>query len=52
MTIAAINEARDATPFKPFIIRTADGNGFEVPNPDCLLVAEQGRTLIVVTPDH
>jgi len=52
MTIDAIKEARDTTPFKPFIVRTADGNGFEVPNHDCLLVAEQGRTLIVVTPDQ
>jgi hypothetical protein len=52
MSIDAIKEARDTTPFKPFIVRTADGNGFEVPNHDCLLVAEQGRTLIVVTPDQ
>lgn len=52
MTVDAIKEARDTTPFKPFVIRTPDGNGFEVPNHDCLLVAEGGRTLIVVTPDE
>ena len=52
MTIDAIKEARDATPFKPFIVRTANGNGFEVPNQDCLLLAEQDRTVIVVTPDQ
>ena len=52
MTIDAIKEIRDRTPFKPFVIGTADGNGFEVPNHDCLLVAEEGRTLIVVTADQ
>lgn len=52
MTIDAIKEARDTTPFKPFIIRTADGTGFEVPNHDCLLVAEEGQTVIVVTADQ
>jgi hypothetical protein len=52
MTIDAIKSARDTTPFRPFIIRTADGNGFEVPNHDSLLVAEQGQTVIVVTPDQ
>ena len=52
MTIDAIKAARDTTPFKPFIIRTADGSGFEVPNHDSLLVAEQGQTVIVVTADQ
>jgi len=52
MSIDAIKRARDSTPFKPFTIRTADGTGFEVPNHDSLLVAEGGRTLIVVTADQ
>lgn len=52
MTIDAIEQARDTAPFRPFAIRTADGMGFEVPNHDSLLVAEGGRTLIVVTPDQ
>lgn len=52
MTIDAIREARDATPFTPFIVRTADGSAFEVPNHGCLLVAEQGQTIIVVTEDQ
>lgn len=52
MTIDAIKEVRDATPFKSFTIRTADGMAFEVPNHDCLLVADGGRTLVVVTPDQ
>ena len=52
MTLDAIRQARDATPFKPFVIRTADGNDFVVPNHDSLLVAEQGKTLIVVTADQ
>ena len=52
MTIEAIKEVRDTAPFKPFTILTADGQAFEVPHNDCLLVAEQGETLIVVTPDQ
>ena len=52
MTIDAIKQARDTALFKPFVIRTADGQGFEVPNHDSLLVAEGGRTVIVVTPDQ
>jgi hypothetical protein len=52
MTIEAIKEVRDGAPFKPFIIRTADGNGFEVPNQDRLFFAENGQTLIVVTQDQ
>jgi len=52
VTINAIKEARDSTPFKSFVIRTADGRDFEVPHHDCLLVAEGGQTLIVVTRDQ
>ena len=52
MTIDAIKEARDTAPFKPFIIRTADGQAFQVPNHDYLLLAEGGKTVIVVTPDQ
>lgn len=52
MTIEAIKEVRDTAPFKPFTIRTADGQGFEVPHHDSLLMAEGGKTLIVVTPDQ
>jgi tRNA G18 (ribose-2'-O)-methylase SpoU len=52
MTIDAILEARNAVPFKEFVIRTAEGKAFQVPNHDCLLVAEQGKTLIVVTADQ
>ena len=52
MTVDAIKEARDTAPFQPFVIRTADGQSFEVPNHDSLLFAEQGKTLIVVTADQ
>lgn len=52
MNIEAIKEVRDTSPFRPFVIRTADGKVFEVPHYDCLLVAEQGQTIIVVTPDQ
>ena len=49
MTVDSIKEARDTAPFRPFVIRTADGKEFQVPNHDSLLFAEQGKTLIVVT---
>ena len=52
MTLDAIREARSAIPFKPFVIRMADGHDFLVPNHDSLLLAEQGKTLIVVTADQ
>jgi len=52
MTIEAIKEIRDTTPFRPFVVRTADGSGFEVPNQDSLLFAEEGQTIIVVTADQ
>jgi hypothetical protein len=52
MTIDAIKEVRDAIPFRPFIVRIADGTAFEVPNHDNLLFAEQGQTIIVVTSDQ
>jgi hypothetical protein len=32
MTIETIKELRDTSPFKPFTIRTADSQGFEVPH--------------------
>ena len=49
--LEAIKEAHNASPFRPFVIRTADGNEFKVPNHDSLLVAEQGPTVMVVTED-
>lgn len=52
MTVDAIKQVRDTAPFRPFFIRTADGQSFEVPNHDSLLTAENGRTLVVVTPDQ
>lgn len=52
MTVESIKEARDTLPFRPFVIRTANGKEFQVSNHDSLLFAEQGRTLIVVTEDE
>jgi hypothetical protein len=49
MTVGSIKKTRNTAPFRPFVIRTADGQEFQVPNHDCLLFAEQGKTLIVVT---
>jgi hypothetical protein len=52
MTIDAIREVCALTPFKPFSIRTAGGQTFVVPSHDSLLVAEEGKTVIVVTADQ
>jgi len=52
MTVDAIKDIRDTTPFRPFIVHTANGRGFEVTNQDSLLFAEGGQTLILVTPDQ
>jgi hypothetical protein len=51
MTVDSI-KARDTSPFRPFVIQTANGKEFRVPNPDSLLFAEQGKTLVVVTEDQ
>ena len=52
MSIDAIKEVRDATPFRPFVVRTADGRAFQVPNHDSLLVTDSEKTIIVVTADQ
>jgi hypothetical protein len=52
MTVDSIKKARDTAPFRPFVIRTADGKEFQVPNHNSFLFAEEGRTLIVVTADQ
>ena len=52
MTREVIKDLRDAVPFRPFTIRTADGQGFQVPNQVSLLFAEEGRTVILVTADQ
>jgi hypothetical protein len=52
-----IREARDAQPFRPFLLRMADGTCYTVPRPDFLFIPPgHPRTVLVYTtttnPDH
>jgi hypothetical protein len=47
MTIEQIRNAHHASPFRPFIIRVADGRSFFVRHPDFLSHSPSGRTIIV-----
>lgn len=47
MTSQQLREARDAVPFRPFSIRMADGQAYEVPHRDYLSISPTGRTAIV-----
>jgi hypothetical protein len=48
MTIEQLRAAREATPFKPFAIRLADGQAIDVPHPEFLLVTPiASRTFVV-----
>jgi len=47
MTIEQLNNAKNATPFRPFTIRLADGRSFLVRHPDFLSRSPSGRTIIV-----
>ena len=51
MTREYIQSMHDAQPFKPFIIRMADGRGIEVRNREFLAVHPAGRTVIVFEPN-
>ena len=44
MTSQQLRAALQATPYRPFTIRMADGRSFEVPHPDFLLLTPGGRT--------
>jgi hypothetical protein len=48
MDINAIREALHKQPFRPFMIRLADGRALSVPHPDFVAVA--GRSVIVTSP--
>ena len=44
MTIQQLRAALQASPFRPFTIRMADGRSFDIPHPDFLLLSPGGRT--------
>jgi len=47
VTLDALREAHQATPFRPFTIHLADGRRFHVPHPEYLSHSPRGRTIIV-----
>jgi len=46
-----LKEAIKAEPFKPFLIRMADGREYHVPHPEFILLTPSGRMAIVVLPN-
>ncbi len=51
MTSEQLRRAHQATPFRPFTIRMADGRPFPIPHPDFLSLSPSGRTAVVYHPD-
>lgn len=49
MTVNELRRAMQANPFKPFMIRMADGREYPVPHQDFLLIHPSGRTAIIAT---
>ena len=52
MTSDQLRSTRDATPFRPFTLRVADGRSFRVQHRDYLLMSPGGRTVIVYQSDE
>jgi hypothetical protein len=50
MTAQELRAALQATPFRPFVVRMADGRSFEVRHRDFLLVGPNGRTAFAFSP--
>lgn len=48
MDANTLREALRKQPFKPFVIRLADGRQFDVPHPDFVAVSQ--RTVVVISP--
>ncbi|MBM4046012.1 MAG: hypothetical protein FJ279_12920 [Planctomycetes bacterium] len=51
MTIEAIRQLYEATPFRPFVIHLADGRKVDVKHREFMAAAPSGRTIIVYQPD-
>ena len=47
MTIEQMRAAREAVPFRPFILQLADGRSWRVPHRDYISMTPGGRTVIV-----
>jgi hypothetical protein len=51
MHIDQLRGALQAAPFRPFILRMADGRFFPIRHPDFVAVGPAGRTVIVIEPN-
>jgi hypothetical protein len=51
MTTQQLRAALHSTPFRPFVIRMADGRTFSIPHQDFLSVSPGGRTVVIYHPD-
>jgi hypothetical protein len=47
MTTDQFRQALNAQPFRPFVIRTADGREYPVEHPETALLSRGGRTVAV-----
>ena len=51
MTIEPLRRTYQATPFRPFTIRMADGRQFAIPHPDFFSMSPVGRTAVIYHDD-
>lgn len=47
MTVKEVRNLYEARPFKPFILHLADGRAIPVEHPELMLLAPDGRTIVV-----
>ncbi|MBX9626819.1 MAG: hypothetical protein K2X82_23665 [Gemmataceae bacterium] len=47
MTVDQLRTAREANPFRPFVLHAAGGRSFRVPHRDYISISPSGRTVIV-----
>jgi hypothetical protein len=47
VTIEQLREAHQARPFRPFVLRLADGQKVRVPHPEFMAFSRTGRTVSV-----
>ncbi len=48
MSIEELRKVSRAVPFRPFTVRTSEGDGLHVPHPDFLFIPPLGETVILV----
>jgi hypothetical protein len=51
MTIQEIQRLRSAQPFEPFSVLAADGQEYDVPQPENIAQTPSGRLIIIGLPD-